>query len=94
MNWDYTEVVSPKGTETLIIKYRQATLGESHYSYEFYQKSYSILMKKHIYDDMEFIIFGRHLNARQALGIDDANWLNEKAVIFETADGRKKINLY
>ncbi|MFC7677809.1 hypothetical protein [Paenibacillus sp. GCM10028914] len=94
MDWHYTEVVSPKGTETLIIKYRQATLGESHYWYEFYQKSYSILMKKHIYDDMGFIIYNDHLNARQALGIDHANWLNEEEVIFESAIGKKKIILY
>lgn len=93
MDWHYTEVVSPKGTETLIIKYRIASLGESHYSYEFYQKSSSILMKKHIYDDMGFTLFIGNQSAKEALGIDHPNWLSEKVVSFGSAIGEKMIIL-
>jgi hypothetical protein len=46
MEWEYDYVDSPIGTEALIIKHRVATLGESHYSYEFYQKSFPFLMKR------------------------------------------------
>lgn len=93
MDWHYTEVVSPQGTETLIIKYRIASLGESHYSYEFYQKSPSILMKKLPFDDMAFTLFNGNQSAKEALGVDHPNWLSEKVVSFGTAVGEKMIIL-
>ncbi|MGO4789165.1 hypothetical protein AB4124_17260 [Paenibacillus sp. 2KB_20] len=86
---------SPKGTETLIIKHRVATLGESHYSYEFYQKSFPFLMKKLPEEDVGITVYDHdsHPNAERTLGFDRPVWLNEKEVVFESKDGRKKITL-
>ncbi|MGG3311097.1 hypothetical protein ABER23_27220 [Paenibacillus lautus] len=95
MEWEYDYVDSPKGTETLIIKHRVATLGESHYSYEFYQKSFPFLMKKLPEEDVGITVYDHdsHPNAERTLGFDRPVWLNEKEVIFESKDGRKKITL-
>lgn len=95
MEWEYDYVDSPKGTETLIIKHRVTTLGESHYLYEFYQKSFSFLMKKLPEEDVGITVYDydAHQNAESVLGFDRPEWLNEKEVIFESKDGRKKITL-
>ncbi|BCG58585.1 hypothetical protein [Paenibacillus sp. URB8-2] len=39
MEWKYAYLQSPGHKETLVVKYRVATLGESTYSYEFYQQT-------------------------------------------------------
>ncbi|RAR42158.1 hypothetical protein [Paenibacillus sp. MDMC362] len=86
---------SPRGTEALIIKHRVATSGESHYSYEFYQKSFPFLMRRLPEEDVGITVYDHDLypNAERALGFDRPKWLNEKEVIFESKDGRKKITL-
>lgn len=96
MNWDYHYLVSPKGTETLIIKHRVASLGESNYFYAFYEKSYhGILMKKIDVSDLRIMVrdHDRYPNAEKALGFDHPNWLNEKKVIFDSKDGQKEVTL-
>lgn len=95
MEWEYDVVDSPKGTETLLIKYRVATLGESHFSYEFYQMSSPFLMKKLTDQDVGFIVYDRvsYSDAKEVLGFDRPDWLNEKVVIFESQNGPKKIRL-
>ncbi|MBD2869057.1 hypothetical protein [Paenibacillus arenilitoris] len=94
--WHYDYAVSPKGTETLIIKHRVATLGESQYFYEFYRKS-GIVMKKLAEQNFKIIVHyqdrDRYPNARKTLGLDHPIWRDEKEVGFETKDGRIDISL-
>jgi hypothetical protein len=96
MNWDYEYLDSPKGTETLIIKHRVATLGESNYFYEFYQKCFhGLLINKIAASDLAIMVRDHesYPNAEKALGLDHPNWLNEKKVSFESKDGMKEIIL-
>jgi len=96
MNWDYEYLDSPKGTETLIIKHRVATLGESNYFFEFYKKSFhGLLMNKLAAQDLAIMVrdHERYPNAMKALGFDHPNWLSEKNVMFDSKDGRKEIIL-
>ncbi|MGO4374558.1 hypothetical protein AB4Z21_28145 [Paenibacillus sp. MCAF20] len=90
MGWNYATIESPKGTETLVIKYRDAILGERTYFYQFYQSSrLSITMEYLTVLDLmvpndEFDIYP---NAKRTLGSDHPIWLSETEVKFHTKDG-------
>lgn len=90
MGWNYTTIESPKGTETLVIKYRDATLGERTYFYQFYQASNLTITMKNIaahHLRVEFDEFDSYPNAKRTLGSDRPIWLSENEVMFHTKDG-------
>ncbi|MCZ8522485.1 MULTISPECIES: hypothetical protein [Paenibacillus] len=96
--WNSISLHSPKGTETLTIKYRTAVLGESNHFYEFYQKGlFGTLLMRKIGDGDFFriVVFDRKEtpDAIKALGAGDPRWVDEKTVIFHTKDGQKQIHL-
>ncbi|QWU15041.1 hypothetical protein SAMN04487895_109249 [Paenibacillus sophorae] len=94
MEYHYRYLHSPKRTETLIVKYRVATLGESSYFFGFYQKSFlGLLMQKlngQEYSDM-ISDYKAYKTPEEVLGLDYPKWINEKELIFNTLAGEKKI---
>jgi len=95
-DYHYSYIKSPGRTETLIVKYRVATLGESSYFFEFYQQSnLGMLMKKLEGQEYNTIIrSGDYQTPEEVLGIDYAEWSGEKKVIFSTVRGEEQIVLH
>jgi len=93
---EYQFITSPKRTKTLVIEYRVATLGESHYFYNFYQTlgPYGILMKK--LDGQDFSLIHRSNEAAHPLeliSIKHPNWVSENEVVLNSIDGEKGITI-
>ncbi len=93
---EYQFITSPKRTITLVIEYRVATLGESHYFYNFYQTfgPYGILMKK--LDGKHFSLIHRSnegAHPLELIRINHQNWVSENEVVLNSIDGEKVITL-
>lgn len=96
MDYHYSYVKSPNQTETLIVKYRVTTLGESSYSFDFYQKAFLGLFMKKLEGQDYFTLIqasGDYTPPREVLGTEYAKWINEKEILFNTVTGEKKVFL-
>ncbi|MGR3779453.1 hypothetical protein ACT1UG_28370 [Bacillus paramycoides] len=78
-NYEYSIITSPEESETLYIGHRTATLGETHYIYDFYQEKYGVFMKRIVGKDIGVINTG--------LSIESPTWENEHVVKFSYVDG-------
>lgn len=94
-SWQYDNIHSPRRTETLMIKHRSATLGETTFIYEFYRKSFmGLLLTKLDRSDLNIML--RDINDNKAmdlLNIQSPTWVNETEVILHTLSGDKTIIL-
>ena len=91
----YTHLESPRKTQGIIVEHWRATLGESRYSYRFYQIVHGTggLLVKHLEDqNMAFIVRGVY-DADQILGTDRPRWEHEKKVTFSSIEGDKRLLL-
>ncbi|MDI4647847.1 hypothetical protein [Cohnella hashimotonis] len=85
--WSYQQFDSPQHKHSLVLRYRTATLGESHYFFETYQKSSNRLLLRHTpSDDFNFIL----QHDENYTGIQQVRWLNESTIQFDV-QGTKKI---
>ncbi|MBT2291905.1 hypothetical protein J7E73_22805 [Paenibacillus albidus] len=93
VSWQYDNIHSPRRTETLLIKHRSASLGETTFIYEFHKKSFmGLLLKKLDGADME-VRDSHDKNALDVLNIRNPTWVNESTVILHTLNGEKTIML-
>lgn len=95
VSWQYNDFHSPLKQETLTIRHRSATLGETTYIYEFYKKSFMGLLIKKI-DGMDLEIMVRDFHRKddlEVLNVQSPTWVNETTVIFHTLNGDKRIDL-
>ncbi|AJS58549.1 hypothetical protein [Paenibacillus sp. IHBB 10380] len=95
VSWQYDNIHSPKRTETLMIKHRSASLGETTFIYEFYRKSFmGLLLTKLDRSDLEIMLRDTHdKKAMDLLNIQSPTWVNETEVILHTLSGDKTIIL-
>ncbi|MDN4865876.1 hypothetical protein [Priestia megaterium] len=94
----YDSITSPLGIEKLYIAHSNFSLGETSYSYNFYQRKGYIFMK-------ELVDQNKHLVTRdnppgdtadmdiKMLGLDAPHWKNEKEVSFNSRQGTITIYL-
>lgn len=94
-SWQYDNIHSPRRTETLMIKHRSATLGETTFIYEFYRKSFmGLLLTKLDRSDLNIMLRDTNDNkAMDLLNIQSPTWVNETEVILHTLSGDKTIIL-
>ncbi|MFD2332628.1 hypothetical protein ACFSR7_25505 [Cohnella sp. GCM10020058] len=85
--WSYQRFQSPQHKHSLVLRYRAATLGESHYFFETYQKSSNRLLLRHTPSD-DFNVVLQH--DEKYTGIQQVRWLNESTIQFDV-QGTKKI---
>lgn len=96
---NFDNVVSPDKSRTLIIKHWVATLGESNYQFQFYQQvdNMGFLMKELKGQGVTIRVSHSEspniLDEKEVLGMDQANWIDEKKVIFPSRKGNIIINL-
>lgn len=88
-DWHYEHFDSPNRTETLVIRYREATLGESNYFYEVYQRMNGILLKHLESEDFKVVV---PYNGSFS-GIQSVQWLDETDFKFEIQGVTKTISL-
>lgn len=96
LSWQYDYVHSPMRTETLMIKHRSATLGETTFFYEFYKTSFmGLLIKKLGGTDLRIMVrdSSREKDDLEVLNIQSPTWVNETTVILHTLNGDKTIIL-
>lgn len=94
VSWQYDNIHSPMRTETLMIKHRSATLGETTFFYEFYKTSFmGLIIKKLDGTDMEIMVrdSSREKGDLELLNIQSPTWVNETTVILHTLNGDKTI---
>ena len=90
--WQYDDFHSPLGTETITIKHRSTTLGETQYFYEFYEKSFMGLLIKKLDNKSDLGIMLQDSEGRddlEVLNIQSPTWENEATIIFHTIEGDK-----
>ncbi|CAI6084046.1 hypothetical protein COHCIP112018_04208 [Cohnella sp. JJ-181] len=88
--WSYQYFDSPRQTNTVVLRYRAATLGESQYFFEFYQKPSNKMLMHHrtSYD------FKLGLKEQEKYrGIQNVQWLNESTIQFDVQGVSKTLSL-
>lgn len=88
MENSYETLHSPDGQTTLVMEYRDVTLGETNYIYEFYKKAPHFPVIERLDQDVHFFTRGRHVDSLQALGVYQAEW-HDDYVVFHTITGKK-----
>ncbi|WP_193224450.1 hypothetical protein [Bacillus sp. B1-b2] len=90
----YTKIHSPHNRQSLVIEYRQFTLGETSYMYDFYSTRFG-LIGRHI-EGQDFSIIdhnSRQLDGKSALGLGAEEWITKDIVRFSTFVGNKDVIL-
>lgn len=82
----YKAIRSPIGNEAIVVKYAVTTLGESIYSYEFYQTMLGGLLLKEL-SSYNYMDHGTYDSAEDVLGMNDPMWRDRKHLVFRTASG-------
>lgn len=98
MDYNYTIIDSPHDQQSLFIEYRDFTLGETTYFYNFYKTKDGIVGKKLEDEAIELVIQGTdrpsgELDAKGALGVGEEQWITEDIVRFSTWKGLKEVQL-
>lgn len=97
MDDHYAQIESPHHQQSLHIKYRHFTLGETTYSYQFYKTKFGLIGKKLEDQSIQLVIQGTEhpgaIDGEGALGVDHAEWITNNIVRFPTWKGMKEINL-
>ena len=88
----YTTIHSPIGNEAVVIKYSATSLGETMYSYDFYQSMLGGLLLKEM-NSYNFMDHGTYDSAEDVLGMNDPTWKDRKHLIFHTASGEHTLRL-
>lgn len=88
----YTTIRSPIGNEAVVIKYSVTTLGESIYSYDFYQSLLGGLLLKDL-GSYYYMDHGSYDSAEDVLGMNDPTWKDRKHLVFRTASGEHTLRL-
>lgn len=88
--WSYQHLDSPQHEHSLVFRYRTATLGESRYFFEIYQKSANQLLLRHSRsNDFNFELpYGK-----KYAGIQNVRWLNESTIVFDVQGVSKTLSL-
>lgn len=82
----YKTIRSPIGNEAVVVKYVVTTLGESIYSYDFYQLVLGGLLLKKL-SSYNYMDHGTYDSAEDVLGMNEPTWKDKKHLIFHTASG-------
>ena len=97
MDDHYAKVESAHHQQSLHIKYRHFTLGETTYSYQFYQSRFGLIGKKLEDQSIQLVIQGTEhpgaIDGEGALGLDHAEWITNNIVRFPTWKGMKEVHL-
>ncbi|WP_335872306.1 hypothetical protein [Bacillus sp. 2205SS5-2] len=93
---DFKTIPSPENSEAVIIEHWVATHGETTYLYKVYQKlSFPGLVKKLTSETFDITV--RNQEGRpdpsEIFGLNNAQWLDEKTVVFKTRDGEIMLKL-
>ncbi|MBU8757322.1 hypothetical protein KM927_28035 [Priestia megaterium] len=92
----FDSVSSPSGSEKVYIEHRNFSLGETSYSYNFYQRKGKFFMKE-LVDQNQLLVTRDNLpggaNDIKMLGLDVPHWINEKEVRFNSRQGTITIHL-
>jgi len=97
MDDHYAKVESPHHQQSLHIKYRHFTLGETTYSYQFYKTSFGLIGKQLEDQSIQLVIQGSDhpgaIDAEGTLGLNEAEWMTKNVVRFPTWKGMKEVYL-
>ncbi|MBT2258359.1 hypothetical protein [Priestia megaterium] len=92
----FDSVSSPLGNEKVYIEHRNFSLGETSYSYNFFQIKGSIFMKE-LVDQNQLLVTRNNppggANDIKMLGLDVPHWKNKKEVSFNSRQGTITIHL-
>lgn len=81
----YDYVKSPNGKVTLVIEYRNATLGETQHFYNFYRiTEFPMIIKKLNKDTVTIITRGTTADDLTVLGANNRKWLDGNKVVFSS----------
>ena len=94
----YDAITSPLGIEKLYIAHSNFSLGETSYSYSFYQRKRYIFMKELVDQNKHFVTRDNPPGDDadmdiKMLGLDAPHWKNEKEVSFNSRQGTITIYL-
>lgn len=93
----YTKIDSPHNQQSLVIEYRDFTLGETTYSYDFYKTRFGLIGKKLDDQSITIVIGGTEypekIDAEDVLGVDRGEWPTKDFVRFSTLKGVKEVHL-
>ncbi|MEK4029240.1 MULTISPECIES: hypothetical protein [Bacillaceae] len=94
-DYSYKKIDSPHGQQSLIIEYRDFTLGETTYYYHFYKTIFGFVGKRLDDQSIEMVNYDRgiRLTAEEALGLGREQWITKNIVRFPTWEGMKDIHL-
>ena len=98
MLWDYnyTKIDSPWNKQSVTIEYRQFSLGETTYQYNFYKTRFGLVGKLLDDQSVKMVIQGTEypgLDAEGILGVDRAEWITENTIRFPAWQGMKEVHL-
>ncbi|MBS4190395.1 hypothetical protein KHA94_09305 [Bacillus sp. FJAT-49705] len=97
MDYSYTTIDSTYNQQSLVIEYRDITLGETTYFYDFYKTTFGIVGKRLDDQSIEMVIQGTDrpagLDAEVALGLGGEKWITKDIVRFPTWEGMKEVHL-
>lgn len=92
MEYSYGTLQSPDRKISLVIEYRDATLGETNYFYRFYKKVPNLPIIEKLDQEAHLMTRGRFTDHLQVLGADHAKW-HKGYVIFQSETGETiKVN--
>lgn len=86
----FDSISSPSGSEKIYIEHHNFSLGETSYSYNFYQRKGNIFMKELVNQSQLLVTRDNPpggTNDIKTLGIDMPHWRNEKEVSFNSKQG-------
>lgn len=89
----YTTIHSPIGNEAVVVLYSATSLGETMYSYDFYQSMLGGLLLKELNNRYSYMDFRQYDSAEDVLGMNDPPWKDKKHLIFHTASGEHALRL-
>ncbi|MBM7632334.1 hypothetical protein [Geomicrobium sediminis] len=91
----YARIDSPHDQQSLVVEYRDFTLGETTYFYSFYETKFGILGRS--LEDQSMTIMSRNfpsgIDAEEVLGLHTAEWITSETVRLHTWDGIVEIEL-
>jgi hypothetical protein len=96
--WDYgyTEIDSPWNKQSVVVEYRDFSLGETTYQYNFYQTKYGLVGKLLEDQSIKIVIQGTEhpgLDAEGILGMESAEWITENTIRFPGWQEIKEVHL-
>ncbi|EZH64812.1 hypothetical protein DH09_20060 [Bacillaceae bacterium JMAK1] len=91
----YSSIKSPHGQRSLVVEYRDFTLGETTFFYNFYETRFGILGRS--LEDQSIRIMSRDfptgMDAEDVLGLHTAEWITAETVRLNTWEGMMEIEL-